>query len=249
MGIIARLFFKELEMTSMLRFVASTLLICGISYAAPAKPSGNVVSNLQKGSVTNGAKATGSLNRWMIFNEGLVGGSWTKIGRSEFISVDLGYSSYIATVATAGGLRGVFGVDFEFPLYLSAKGQSNALETHRGFSDVFGWGAIVPLSAGIDVNGFFLKGLVGYSYHSIQERFDVGNVSDAEMTVQYHGVVYGAALGYKIKNILAFKAEALFGEMLNDHRSTSNATLSSEDINKNKKYNYMKLGASVSIIF
>lgn len=236
-------------MKGMWKFVVATLVACGVTYAAPAKPSGNVVSNLQKGSITNGAKATGSLNRWMIFNEGSIGGSWSKIGRSELISLDLGYSSYIATIATAGGLRGVFGIDFEFPLYLSAKGQSNALDTHRNFSDVFGWGAIVPLSAGIDVNGFFLKGLVGYSYHSIQERFDVGNVSDAEMTVQYHGVVYGAALGYKIKNILAFKAEALFGELQNDWRNTDNSILSSEDINKNKKYNYMKLGASVSIIF
>lgn len=229
----------------------ATAMAFGICYAAPtpSRPSGNVVSNLQKGSVTNGAKATGSLNRWMIFNEGLVGGSWSKIGRSEFISLDLGYSSYIATIATAGGLRGVFGIDFEFPLYLSAKGQTNALSTHRNFSDVFGWGAIVPLSVGLDANGFFLKGLVGYSYHSIQERFDVGNVSNAEMTVQYHGVVYGASLGYKIKNILAFKAEALFGELQNDWRNTDNAILSSEDINKNKKYNYMKLGASVSIIF
>lgn len=227
----------------------ATMMAFGICYGAPAKPSGNVVSNLQKGSVTNGAKASGSLNRWMIFNEGLVGGSWSKIGRSEFISVDLGYSSYIATIATLGGLRGVFGIDFEFPLYLSAKGQTNALSTHRGFSDVFGWGAIVPLSAGIDVNGFFLKGLVGYSYHSIQERFDVGSVSNAEMTVQYHGVVYGASLGYKIKNILAFKAEALFGNLQNDWRNTDNAILSSEDINKNKNYNYMKFGASVSIIF
>ena len=231
------------------RLFLATMMALGIGYGAPAKPSANVVSNLQKGSITNGAKAGGSLNRWMIFNEGLVGGSWSKIGRSEFISVDLGYSSYIATIATVGGLRGVFGIDFEFPLYLSAKGQSNALSTHRGFSDVFGWGAIVPLTAGIDVNGFFLKGLVGYSYHSIQERFDVGNVSDAEMTVQYHGVVYGASLGYKIKNILAFKLEALFGELQNDWRNTSNATLSSEDINKNKKYDYMKLGASVSIVF
>lgn len=236
-------------MRNILRFLITTFVVGGLVYAAPARPSANGANNLQKGSITNGAKATGSLNRWMIFNEGLVGGSWTKIGRSEYVSVDLGYSSYIATVATAGGLRGVFGIDFEFPLYLSAKGQTNALNTHRNFSDVFGWGAVVPLGAGIDVNGFFLKGLVGYSYHSIQERFDVGNVSDAEMTSQYHGVVYGAALGYKIKNIVSFKAQALFGEMLNDHRSTDNANLSSEDINKNKKYNYMKLGASVSIIF
>lgn len=230
------------------RFFASTLLVCGLVYAAPA-PSGNAINNFQKGSITNGAKAMGSLNRWMIFNEGLIGGSWSKIGRSEFVSVDLGYSSYITTIATAGGLRGVFGIDFEFPLYLSAKGQSNALSTHRSFSDVFGWGAVVPLSAGIDVKGFFLKGLVGYSYHSIQERFDVGNVSNAEMTVQYHGVVYGVALGYRIKNVLSFKVQALFGELQNDWRNTNNATLSSEDINKNKKYDYMKLGASVSIIF
>lgn len=226
------------------------LSLVGMLEAAPIKrPASNGANNLQKGSITNGAKATGSLNRWMLFNEGSIGGSWSKIGKSEFISVDFAYSTSITTIAAAGGLRGIFGVDFEFPLYLSAHGTSNALTKDRNFSDVLGWGAIVPLSVGIDVNGFQLTGLVGYSYHSIQEEFDGNGVSNAKMTVQYHGVVYGASMGYRISNIVNLKAHALFGRLKNDWRDTDNAVLHSEEIVDNKKYDYMKLGASISIVF
>lgn len=232
--------------------IALALAVCtlGVVEAAPVKkPSNNGASNLQKGSITNGAKATGSINRWMIFNEGSIGGAWSKIGKSKFVSVDFAYSSSITTIATAGGLRGLFGIDFEFPLYLSASGYSNALNKERSFSDVLGWGAIVPLGVGIDVNGFQLKGLVGYSYHSIQEEFNGDGVNNAKMTTQYHGVVYGASLGYRIANIVNLKAHALFGQLKNDWRNTNDATLQSEEVSSNKKYDYMKFGASISIVF
>lgn len=226
------------------------LSLVGMLEAAPVKkPSNNAAKNLQKGSITNGAKATGNINRWMFFNEGSIGGAWSKIGKSKFVSLDFGYSTSITTIAAAGGLRGIFGVDFEFPLYLSASGYSNALTTERKFSDVLGWGAIVPLSVGIDVNGFQLKGLVGYSYHNIQEEFDGDGVSNAKMTTQYHGIVYGASLGYRIANIVNLKAHALFGQLKNDWRNTSDVTLQKEEVTSNKKYEYMKFGASVSIVF
>ncbi|RDU68821.1 hypothetical protein CQA62_05390 [Helicobacter cholecystus] len=229
--------------------VLATCLVGALNAAPVKKPSSNGAKNLQKGSITNGVKATGSVQRWMLFNEGSIGGSWSKIGKSEFVSLDFGYATSITTIATAGGLRGIFGVNFEFPLYLSAAGYSNALKTDRNFSDVLGWGAIVPLSVGIDVGGFQLTGLVGYSYHSIKEEFNGNGVSNAKMLTQYHGVVYGASLGYRIANIINLKAHALFGKLKNDWRSTENEVLRQEEVTSNKKYNYMNLGASVSIVF
>lgn len=229
--------------------ILATCLIGGLNAAPVKKPSSNGAKNLQKGSITNGAKATGSINRWMLFNEGGIGGAWSKIGKSEFVSLDFSYATSITTIATAGGLRGIFGVNFDFPLYLSASGYSNALTTNRNFSDVLGWGAIIPFSVGIDVHGFQLTGLVGYSYHNIQEEFDGNGVTNAKMTTQYHGVVYGASMGYRISNIVNIKAHALFGKLKNDWRNTDNAILQKEEVASNKKYDYMKLGASISIVF
>lgn len=225
-----------------------SLALSGL-YAAPKPPKKSTIANLKKGSVIDGSKASGDLQRWMFFNEGIIGGSWSKIGRSEFASIDFGYSSYIATIGTAWGLRGIFGVDFEFPLYLDAKGQTNALSTHRGYSDVLGWGATIPLSAGIDINGFYIKGLVGYTYNEITERFNVNEAKDAEMLTRYQGIVYGASIGYKIKNIVNIGARALFGNLKNDRRDTSNTTLNQEKTFQDRKYDYMKLGGFISIVF
>ncbi|ANV98616.1 hypothetical protein BBW65_07315 [Helicobacter enhydrae] len=241
----------------MIKNIAKVFLCCvlvgGALQAAPKKPkkpSANAVKNLQSGSVINGVKATGSLQRWMFFNDGFVGSSWTKIGRSEYISVDFGYSATIATIGTAGGLRGIFGVDFAFPIYVAARGQTNGLTTHNSFAEVLGWGAIVPLSIGLDVNGFYIRGLVGYAYNDIVEGFDLPNKSDATtMQMRYHGVVYGAGMGYRISNILNIGFKALFGEMKNDVRATNDATLIQVREFKNKKYDLMQFGGYVSIIF
>ncbi|WP_027326906.1 hypothetical protein [Helicobacter pametensis] len=230
------------------RLIACGILALGVAQAAPQKPSGNVVKNLQKGSVINGAKATGDLTRWMFFNDGSIGGSWTKIGKSEYVSVDLGYSATITTIAAAGGLRGIFGIDFEFPIYVSAKGQTNALTTSNNFAEVLGWGAMVPLSVGIDVNGFYLRGLVGYGYNEIKEGYDIGANKNAHLTARYHGLIYGGSIGYRIKNIVNIGAKAIFGKMKNDKRD-GDASLAEIREPKDRHYDMMRFGGYVSIIF
>lgn len=224
--------------------LACIFLMFAALEAAPAKSA----KGLQKGSVVSGSKMTGDLRRWMFFNDGSIGGSWTKIGASEYVSVDLAYSSTITTIATAGGLRGAFGIDFEFPIYVAAKGQTNALSTHNKFAEVLGWGAFVPVSVGIDVNGFYLRGLVGYGYNEIEEGFDIGNGTE-KMKVRYHGLIYGASVGYRIANIVNIGAKALFGEMKNDARNTNSAELEKIKEPKDGRYNMMRIGGYISIIF
>ncbi|MCE3047499.1 autotransporter outer membrane beta-barrel domain-containing protein [Helicobacter kayseriensis] len=235
-------------MKKIISLIVCGFLLSGFLEAAPKKPSGNAVKNLQKGSVINGSKATGDLKRWMFFNDGSIGGSWTKIGRSEYISVDLGYSATITTIATAGGLRGIFGIDFEFPIYVSAKGQSNTLTDHKSFSEVLGWGAMIPLSVGIDVNGFYLRGLVGYGYNEIKEGYDIGANQNASLNARYHGLIYGGSIGYRIKNIINIGAKAMFGKMKNDKRD-ADASLASIREPKDRHYDMMRFGGYISIIF
>lgn len=228
--------------------LACIFLMFAVLEAAAQKPAKNAAKSLQKGSVVSGSKMTGDLKRWMLFNDGFIGGSWTKIGASEYVSVDLGYSSSITTIAAAGGLRGVFGIDFEFPIYVAAKGQTNILSTHNKFAEVLGWGAFVPASVGIDINGFYLRGLVGYGYNEIEEGFDLSN-STAKIKARYHGLIYGASVGYRIKNIINIGAKALFGEMKNDVRSTNSAELEKIKEPKDGRYNMMRIGGYISIIF
>lgn len=235
-------------MKKFLGLVTCGILSLGILEAAPKKPSGNVTKNLQKGSVISGSKATGNLQRWMFFNDGSIGGSWTKIGKSEYISVDLGYSATITTIATAGGLRGIFGIDFEFPIYVSAKGKSNTLTTENSFSEVLGWGAMVPLSVGIDVNGFYIRGLVGYGYNEIKEGYDIGGNKNSHLTARYHGLIYGGSVGYRISNIVNIGAKALFGKMKNDKRD-ADSNLADIKNPKDKHYDMMRFGGYISIIF
>lgn len=229
------------------------LIICsfvGLSTleAAPQRLSGNAVKNLQKGSVINGSKATGNLQRWMFFNDGSIGGSWTKIGKSEYISVDLGYSATITTIATAGGLRGIFGLDLEFPIYVAAKGQSNTLITSNKFEEVLGWGAMIPVSVGIDINGFYIRGLVGYSYNEIKEGYDIEQNTTSHLKARYHGLIYGGSVGYRISNIVNIGAKALFGKMKNDQRTADDALMNLREP-KDKRYNMMRFSGYISIIF
>lgn len=234
-------------MKKIARALVCGFLIFGILDAAPKKSSTSPVKNLQKGSIISGSMATGDLKRWMFFNDSSIGGSWTKIGASEYISVDLAYSATLATIASAGGLRGIFGIDFEFPLYVAPKGQTNLLSSHDKISEVFGWGALVPVSVGIDVNGFYLRGLVGYGYNSIDEGFDINGHTE-KITARYHGLIYGAGIGYRIKNIINIGAKALFGEMKNDQKSTNSVDLAKRQ-SQDGRYKMTKIGGYISIIF
>lgn len=213
------------------------LFMVGIASAIlNAAPSGNqAYKNLKnsQSSFTNsfasGTFVSGSTSgkngarRWYIFNEGSVGGSYTMLGSANYWAVDLGYHAYIRTIESAiGGFNFQAGVELNFPLYLSVSGKSNILTDHRPFetnesTGLAGWGIELPAMIGIEKNGFYIVGLVGYGWLFMKDTYTNALARGAHPTIQttYDGLIYGGGLGYKVSNVINIGFRYIAGTMTN----------------------------------
>lgn len=186
-----------------------------------------VLGQFSKGSIVDGAKSTGSVRRWYLFNEGSVGGSHTILGSSQYESVDLGYNTYIRSIESLfGNMSLMAGTEISIPLYLSVKGKSNILNDHRALETkeregIAGWGVQVPFMAGFEYGGFYMVGLVGYTWLFMKDTY-ASTLRGENPTVQtqYDGLIYGAGLGYKISNVVNIGFRYTTGGLTNRKHQT-----------------------------
>lgn len=168
-----------------------------------------VLGQFSKGSIVDGAKSTGSIRRWYLFNEGSIGGSRTILGNSRYTSVDIGYNTYIRSIESLfGNMSLMAGTEISVPIYLSVEGKSNILSDHRALETkeregIAGWGIQVPLIAGFEYGGFYMVGLVGYTWLFMKDTYaSTSRGNNPTVQTQYDGLIYGAGLGYKISNVV-----------------------------------------------
>lgn len=191
------------------------------------------------------------LPNWIFLNDTSIGISWTGLGKTNYMSVDLAYSFTVATYASTGGVRRTFGFDVEVPLYVAAFGNSNGITSAEKITEAFGYGVVVPLTIGIEVKSFWFKGLFGYTFNQISEGFELEkNPNDVvKMNMLYHGFTYGIGMGWRYKNILNIGLKAMFGRLQNSSRSASGSGLEGEIEKRSRQYNFMRAGISAAITF
>lgn len=196
-------------------------------------------------------KAKEEVRNWLFLNDASVGTSWSSIGKTSYISVDLGYSLTIATFASTGGVRRTFGLDIDVPLYVSAFGSSNGITSGDKISEALGWGVIVPVTLGMEVKNFWLKGLFGYAFNEISEGFEIAKNQESivKMKMRYHGFAYGLSLGWRYKNILNLGFKAMFGKLQNTLRNVEGSGFENAIEKKDRQYDLMRFGAFASITF
>ncbi|PAF51029.1 hypothetical protein [Helicobacter sp. 13S00477-4] len=187
-----------------------------------------ILGNFTKGSIVDGTKGTGSVRRWYLFNEGSVGSSYTILGKSQYVSVDLGYSTYIRTIESLlGGMNFIVGTEITVPIYLMTKGRSNILDDHRFLEreetkGVAGFGVQLPLIMGLEYKGFYILGLGGYTWLFMKDTYyNAGQGENPTVSTQYDGIIYGGGLGYKISNVVNIGLRYVRGNMTNRLNQTN----------------------------
>ena len=171
----------------------------------------NLTSNFTKGSIVSGTTGTGSVRRWFFFNEGAVGSSYTWLGRSNYISVDVGYNLYLRSIESVlGGTNFMIGTEISVPIFIKpfSGSRSNVLSDHRyletkEFDGVAGSGIQVPLMMGFEYRGFYIMGFGGYTWLWMNDTY-ASNAVGSYPTIKsmYDGVIYGGGIGYKVSNIV-----------------------------------------------
>ncbi|PAF43565.1 hypothetical protein [Helicobacter sp. 11S02596-1] len=186
-----------------------------------------ILGQFTKGSIVDGTKGTGSVRRWYLFNEGSIGGSYTMLGKSEYISADVAYSTYIRSIESLfGGMSLMAGTELSFPIYLKASGKSNILNDHRPLETketegVAGFGVQLPLMVGLEYKGFYITGLVGYTWLFMKDTYAAtGRGANPTVTTNYDGLIYGGGLGYKISNVVNIGIRYVTGELTNRYAQT-----------------------------
>lgn len=219
--------------------------------------SGSVVSGSTYGNTSKNAA-----RRWYIFNEASVGGSYTTLGRANYIAVDVGYHAYLRTIqSTILGLDFLIGAELNFPIYLQANGSSNLiankpLETRETAQAVQGWGIELPAMIGFEKNGFYLVGLAGYAWEFMTDTYTKSGAG-AHPTIKttYDGLIYGAGFGYKVRNVINLGFRWTMGNMTNRRDSTEiSSELSGQVITTTTgrdiyDISYMKFMGFVSVVF
>lgn len=197
---------------------SSVLVAAGLS--AAAKQTRSPISNINqkrsavlghftKGSIVDGTRATGSVRRWYLFSEGVLGSSYTMLGNSQYVSADIGYSTYIRSIESLfGGMSLMAGTEISVPIYLMSRGKSNILSDNQPLETkevegIAGYGVQLPFMAGLEYKGFYIVGLVGYTWLFMKDTYGA-TTRGANPTVntQYDGLIYGGGLGYKISNVV-----------------------------------------------
>lgn len=254
----------------MKRIVASffsLFLLIDFSFAATSKTSSSStkkeLGKFTPGSIVDGTTGTGKARRWYFFNEGAVGSSYTFLGKSEYLSVDLGYSLYIRSIESVlGGMNLMIGTEISVPIFLKPmKGsRSNILSDHRyletsRFDGVAGSGVQVPLTLGLEYKGFYIMGFGGYTWLWMKDTYP----SDAygkypSVDSMYDGVIYGGGLGYKISNIVNIGARYTGGSLTNRYSQLKPGILGGETISGKTGRDiydipYHRISVFISVIF
>lgn len=225
--------------------------------------SGSVVSGSTYGSTSKNAA-----RRWYIFNEASAGGSYTTLGQANYVAVDVGYHAYLRTIeSTILGLNFLIGAELNFPIYLQANGSSNIiankpLETKETAQAVQGWGVELPAMIGFEKNGFYLVGLVGYTWQFMTDTYTRQNGRGEHPTVKtnYDGLIYGAGVGYKVRNVINLGFRWTMGNMTNRKAGTEFSDAAIQDsLDQNAithqtgrdiyNIDYMKFMGFVSVVF
>lgn len=221
------------------------------------------LSQFAQGSILNGSTKAGSVARWYLFNEGHVGYSYSMLGNMNLHSVDVGYSAYIMSIKSASGLRPYFGVEITAPLYIRTLGSSNAFYSGAdtglpGGSNVLGdmnfngWGVQVPLILGVQARYFYMQAMVGYSYHSITERFYVSDTqNDTSLTNNYSGFTYGAGMGVRVSNVFSVGVRYVMGQLTSVGRSPEGGSPINADSIRGKDFGnrYQRISLIFGMIF
>lgn len=199
--------------------IASSVLVAGGLSAATKKTRdpisninqkrGTVLGHFTRGSIVDGTKATGSVRRWYLFSEGVLGSSYTMLGNSQYVSADLGYSTYIRSIESLfGGMSLMAGTEISVPIYLMSRGKSNILSDNQPLETkevegVAGYGVQLPFMAGLEYKGFYIVGLVGYTWLFMKDTYGATTRgANPTVSTQYDGLIYGGGLGYKISNVV-----------------------------------------------
>ncbi|WP_334085220.1 hypothetical protein [Helicobacter typhlonius] len=259
-------------MISLKRVFLMLAIAGGMAFGAPAKPTTTnknslqdtqkkLLGNFASGSILNGSNKAGNVARWYLFNEGHLGYSYSKLGDLNLHSADLGYSIYIASIKAASGIRPYLGTEITVPIYLKSVGESNAfyadanlplpggrqVMTDLGFN---GWGAQVPVIVGVQMNSFYIQGMVGYSYHSITDNFFVSDTqNDTSLSNTYHGLVYGVGAGFKFQNVFSVGLRYIMGELTNSDRDPGAVIPTTAVRTKDFKNNYQRFSVIFGVVF
>lgn len=244
-----------------LMVAGSTLFAASSSTNSLSTAKKQLLGNFASGSVVSGSSYAGNVRRWYLFNEGHLGYSYTKLGSLNLHSADIGYSLYITSINSAGGVRPYVGTEITVPIYLKSIGNSNAfwegrntglpggtkVMTDMGFN---GWGVQVPVILGIQVSSFYIQGMVGYSYHSITDNFYVSDTqNDTSLENTYHGLTYGVGIGAKFSNVFSVGLRYVMGELTSSSR-TANAGISTDAVRtKDFKDNYQRFSVIFGVVF
>ena len=225
-----------------------------------------VTGSFASGSILDGSTKAGNVARWYLFNEGHVGYSYSKLGDLNLHSADLGYSLYITSIKAASNVRPYIGTEITVPLYLKSTGDSNgfdpavsnvlgtsglpggnAVKTDVGFN---GWGIQIPVILGVQVNSYYIQGMIGYGYHSITDTFYVSDtMNDVSVDNIYQGLVYGLGAGIKFSNVFSFGVRYIMGDLTNTSREPSAGIITNALRSKDFKNNYQRFSVIFGIVF
>ncbi len=221
---------KREKMKKILLGLMAFLLCFDISMSAPtsktktSKTQNKQLGKFKPGSIVDGTPATGPVRRWYFFNEGSVGTSYASLGRSQYMTVDLGYSLYIRSIESVmGGMNFMIGTEMSTPIFIRpmSGSRSNILSDHRflersQIEGIAGAGVQFPLMLGFEYKGFYFVGLAGYGWFFMKDTYfsdKRGNFPTIQ--TQYDGVIYGGGIGYKIRNVVNIGVRYTGGSLVN----------------------------------
>ncbi len=218
----------------------------------------SILSNFGSGRVIR-ASSDGT-TRWILYNEGMLGYSYAKLGETFLHSADIGYSSYIMSVSSMRGVYPYVGVEITVPIYIREKGNSNAFATtptdlpggskllsETGFN---GWGVQVPVVIGLQAKSFYIQAMGGYAYHSIKDVFyKSATENDWSLTNTYQGIIYGAGLGIRMRNTFSFGLRFVMGDLNSTLRDPEQPDLQPHIRTKDFQSRYWRASAIFGVVF
>lgn len=221
---------KELDMRLLMAILLASFSMASLASGATNALSqyksyeNSLLSNFGSGRVIRASND--GTTRWILYNEGMLGYSYSKLGDTFLHSADIGYSTYIMSVSSMRGVYPYVGVEITVPIYIKQKGDSNAFATdptaaglpngtkllgEMGFN---GWGVQVPVVIGLQMKSFYIQAMGGYAYHSIKDVFyKSATENDWSLTNTYQGIIYGAGLGVRLKNTFSAGLRFIMGDL------------------------------------
>ena len=218
----------------------------------------SILSNFGPGRVIRASND--GTTRWILYNEGMLGYSYAKLGETFLHSADIGYSSYIMSISSMRGVYPYVGVEITVPIYIREKGNSNAFATtptdlpggskllsETGFN---GWGVQLPVVIGLQTKSFYIQAMGGYAYHSIKDIFyKSATENDWSLTNTYQGIIYGAGLGIRMRNTFSFGLRFVMGDLNSTLRDPEQPGLQPHIRAKDFQSHYWRASAIFGVVF